>query len=319
VSSRGLLWLVATIFLLSGCAKPTASVPTPTRTREQAIPQDARKITPETDIYPPKLHSNEWRAPVPLPRAINTAGGEDSGFILPDGNTLYVWFTPDVSVPAEKQLFDGVTGIYIARQVNGKWGEPQRVVLQDAGKLALDGCEFAQDNIIWFCSAREGFTGINLFTAEFKNGKWTNWRYAGDTLNKKYQAGEMHITADGSEMYFHSARAGGKGQSDIWLTRLANGEWQPPENVEAVNSIETDGWPFVTVDGKELWFTRIFQGSPAIYRSKKLNTKWSAPELILSQFAGEPSVDTAGNIYFTHHFFKDSKMLEADIYVAYRK
>jgi len=41
--------------------------------------------------------------------------------------------------------------------------------------------------------------------------------------------------------------------------------------------------------------------------------------LILSQFAGEPSLDREGNIYFVHHYFEDGKMIEADIYVAYRK
>jgi hypothetical protein len=41
--------------------------------------------------------------------------------------------------------------------------------------------------------------------------------------------------------------------------------------------------------------------------------------LIISQFAGESSVDNEGNIYFTHHFYKDGVMLEADYYVAYRK
>jgi hypothetical protein len=65
--------------------------------------------------------------------------------------------------------------------------------------------------ILWFASAREGYTGVNLFTAEFKNGKWTNWQYVGDKLMKDYQVGEMHITADGNELYFHFSRAGGKG------------------------------------------------------------------------------------------------------------
>ena len=39
----------------------------------------------------------------------------------------------------------------------------------------------------------------------------------------------------------------------------------------------------------------------------------------ISQFAGEASLDNKGNIYFTHHFYKDGVMLEADIYVAYKK
>jgi len=40
---------------------------------------------------------------------VNTSGGEDSPFLLPDSQTLYFFFTPDVSIPTEKQLFDGVT------------------------------------------------------------------------------------------------------------------------------------------------------------------------------------------------------------------
>jgi len=52
----------------------------------------------------------------------------------------------------------------------------------------------------------------------------------------------------------------------------------------------------------------------------KVNGDWSEPQLIISQFAGEPSLDMDGNIYFTHHFYNNtSQMVEADIYVAYRK
>jgi hypothetical protein len=293
---------------------------TPTRSRESAIPSDAVKMTPAMDLFPPVLHSSEWLEPVPVSSVINTAGAEDSPFILPDGSALYFFFTPDVRVPVEKQVLDGVTGIYVSRWVNGSWSAAERVVLQDAGKLALDGAEFVQDSVMWFASAREGYTGVNLFTAEFQNGKWSNWQYVGDKLMKEYQVGEMHITADGGEMYFHSPRAGGKGQLDIWVTRKVNGEWQLPENVEVVNSAENEGWPFVSEDGNELWFTRTYLGSPAVFRSLKVNGTWSEPELIVSRFAGEPTLDVNGNLYFVHHFYSNnSEMIEADIYVAYRK
>jgi hypothetical protein len=287
--------------------------------REDVIPADAVKVTPETDAYPPILHSDEWEEPVPLPRSINTAGAEDSAFVMPDGDILYVWSTPDVEVPPEKQLLDGVTGIYVSHRVGEGWGKAERIFLQDPGKLALDGAAFVQGNTIWFCSAREGFMGVNMFTAEFQDERWQNWRYTGDKLNKEYQIGELHITADGNELWFHSSRTGGKGQYDIWVSRKANGEWQEPENIDAVNTAENEGWPFVTQDGNELWFTRRYLGAPAIFRSRKVDGEWEEPELILSQFAAEPSLDNEGNIYFAHHFFKDDKMIEADIYVAYRK
>jgi len=302
--------------LLIGCTENGASV---TKAREEAIPKDATKITPDMDEHPPVLHSDEWETPAPADGKINTAGAEDSPFITPDGNTLYFFFTPDVRVPPEKQLLDGVTGIYVSRKSGGKWGEPTRILLQEPGKLALDGCAFVQENTMWFCSAREGYAGVQMFTAEFGDGKWQNWQYAGDKLNKEYGIGEMHISADGSELYFHSPRAGGKGQYDIWVAKKVNGEWQQPENIGAVNTPENEGWPFLTQDGRELWFTRIYLGSPAIFRSKRVNGSWSPPELILSSFAGEPTLDRDGNLYFVHHFFKNGKMMEADIYVAHKK
>ncbi|NYZ77283.1 hypothetical protein H0O02_03130, partial [Candidatus Micrarchaeota archaeon] len=53
--------------------------------REEAIPEDAVKITPETDKIPPELHSDEFEAPVPMSGPINTAGAEDGPFMMPDG------------------------------------------------------------------------------------------------------------------------------------------------------------------------------------------------------------------------------------------
>ena len=98
------------------------------------------------------------------------------------------------------------------------------------------------------------------------------------------------------------------------------GEWQTPENVAAVNTVADERWLYVTQDGKGLWFTGTYLGSPAICRSVKVNGAWGEPELIISQFAGEPSVDGDGNIYFVHHFYTaDSRMIEADIYTAQRK
>jgi hypothetical protein len=129
----------------------------------------------------------------------------------------------------------------------------------------------------------------------------------------------LHITSNGSAIYFHSDRDGGRGGLDIWVMEQMYGSWQEPVNVQAVNTVGDEGWPFITQDGTELWFTRTYLGSPAIYRSEQVNGTWQEPDLIVSQFAGEPSLDNLGNMYFTHHFYNASVMIEADIYVAYQK
>jgi hypothetical protein len=306
------------ILIIVSCNTNTTSTTVyPVKERNEAIPVSAVKITPDMDIYPPVLHSNEYEQPVPMPYPLNTAGAEDSGFMMPDGSTFYLWFTPDPNIAVEQQLMDGVTGIYVSHKVNGIWQEPERIMLQEPDKLALDGCVFVSGNTMWFASARTGYTGMNWFTAVYVDGAWTNIKEAG--FNPEYEVGELHISADGKELYFHSGKQGGKGQYDIWYCVNENGTWLSPQNLEIVNTPDNEGWPFLTRDGSELWFTRFYQGSPAIYSSKRLNGEWQEPVLIISRFAGEPSLDDEGNIYFTHHFFKDGKMLEADYYVARKK
>lgn len=307
--------------LVSGCIGSGTTIETEIFKRLDKIPPGNEKITPEEDMSPSILVNSDWEKPVPLSAAINSAGLEDSPFILPEGNELYFFFTPDAKAAPQKQVMDGVSGIYYSKNNNGEWTEPLRVLLQDKNKISLDGCQFISGDVMWFGSAREGnFRDIDIYTAELKNGIWTNWKNAGKLLNVEYEIGEFHITADGKEMYFHSDKNGSKGGLDIWVTSNKNGNWQTPQNLEEINSEEDEGWPFITNDKKELWFTRTYKGTPAIYRSKKLNDKkWSTPELILYQFAGEPSLDLYGNIYFVHHYFSNSIMLESDIYVSFLK
>ena len=134
---------------------------------------------------------------------------------------------------------------------------------------------------------------------------------------EEIQIGEVHLHHD--TLYFHSRRAGGKGAYDIWLTVRNGSTWSDPVNIEAVNTATDDAFPFVTTDGKELWFTRTYMGTGAIFRSKKVNGSWTEPELIVSQFAAEPTLDEAGNLYFSHAFYENNQMIEMDTYVARKK
>ena len=304
--------LVLFLVLISGCINNEL------KTRDEAIPDDAIKINPEMDLYPPILYSDDYYEPVPMSGPINTAGAEDSPFFpCCEEDVFYFFFTPDVSVPVEQQVTDGVTGIYMSRKIDGQWNEPERIVLQDPRKLALDGCTFVYDDIMWFCSARQGYTGMHWFTAEYINGEWTNWENA--DFAPSLDVGELHFVNNFTELYYHSSRPGGKGSMDIWYTQKVNGTWQEPVNVANVNSEDNEGFPYITPDGTELWFNKQYMGTPAVFKSIKVDGEWQNPELIISQFAGEPTLDNEGNIYFVHHFYNNSEMIEADIYVAYRK
>ncbi len=294
------------------------------RSRAESIPANVIKMTPANDKAPPQLapaFRDVWRDPVPLEGPINTAGAEDSPFITPNGDTFYFWFNGDEMKDVQEQANDPMTGIYWSKRVDGNWQEPQRLFLQYFDRIGFDGAETVQDNTLWFVSIREGnYKDMDFWIAELVNGRWVQWTNAGELLNRIYQIGELHVTADGNEIYFDSKGSGGKGQKDIWVTSRVNGVWQEPQNVESVNTDVDEGWPFISEDGNELWFTRLTPG-PTIYRSLKINGKWQTPELVVSTLAGEPTLDTAGNLYFVHHRWDDAlnRVTEADIYVCYRK
>jgi hypothetical protein len=251
---------------------------------------------------------------------INTAGAEDSPFFAPDGTGFYFVFVPDVSVPPHIQLRSGAAGIYYSEKTGSGWGEVKRVKLHKSPTDSLDGCPTVHDGKLWFCSVRGGnLREIDIYTADIDGEKASNIKNAGKRLNLEVYIGELHITSDGKEMYFHSEKPGGKGGMDIYVTRNVNDEWQDPEPVDALNTELNDGYPFVTEDKQEMWFTRTHNGTPGTFRSMWNGTGWGEPELIVERFAGEPNLDPQGNIYFVHHYYENGTMIEADIYVAYKK
>jgi hypothetical protein len=207
-----------------------------------------------------------------------------------------------------------VTGIYVSKKQDDNWSIPQRVWLCEPGTPVLDGCEFIDDNRMWFCSVREGYVDLHWFTAELVDGEWKNWILS--DFEPSYEVGELHIVGD--ELYFHSGRAG-QGGYDIWVSKMEDSKWGEPSSIDVVNSEFSEGWPWVSPDGTEMWFTRL-EGASNLYRTKRVEGEWMEPELMIKTLAGESSLDELGNVYFTHHFFNDEgKMLEADIYVAYKK
>ena len=316
---------VVIVFLLAVIAM-TANKPAEVIGQEDRlaiIPETAVKMSPATDLHTPVVHSSAWSQPVPLPGLVNTAGAEDSPFIVANGTWFFFFFTPDVKVPVEKQLIDGVTGIWWTRLVDGNWTSPEKIVLHD--DVSLDGAEFVLGDTMWFGSVRAGNLGeIDVYTARYVDGRWTDVANAGSQLNVDYDIGEFHITSDGSTMYFHSGNWSQGENMDIWETHKSGSSWTTPVRIQGVNTNADEGFPYITPNGNELWFTKysgLGYSGPAIFRSVKLpNGTWGAPEEIVSNFAGEPTLDAAGNIYFVHHYYSaTNEMIEADIYVCYKQ
>jgi hypothetical protein len=319
------LAVAGALFWLPGCTDtPSEPYCEDPPTRAEAIPADAVKMTPATDLRPPVIHSGEWDDPVPLPGPVNTAGVEDAPVVSRDGTTLYFFWTPDASVPAEEQVLDCVTGVWISMNRGRGWTEPERALLSD--DHALDGPLSEQDGTLWFASFRGGTYGDgDIYTATRTGSSWS-WQNAGSELNEDYDVGELYLTAHGDTMVFaRDAVYGGSGGYDLWESQRDAGGWSTPVNLGAgVNGSTDDGWPYLSPDGGELWFTSFASDmgypGPAIYRVTRTERGWGTPEEIVSGYVGDPAMDPEGNLYFTHHYVDAAaEIIETDIFVCYRR
>ncbi len=323
-TSNGAHTIIATAEVDGEQLEASVAIEVANLTRAETIPGDAVKMTPADDAHPPILEPTFaalFEDCVPLTGPVNSAGAEDSPYITADGQELYTFFTPDASIPPELQLVDGVTGIYRSVRAGSNWSEPERVWLNHHGDPSLDGCTTVFGDELWFCTARAGVErAIDIYVAHRDGEHWVDWASAGSRLNVELLVGELHIGDGGDSIYYHSERPGSVGDLDIWRTSRAGGEWGDAVNLTAVNSEHSDGWPWLSASGDEIWFT-TGPAAPEIWRAVKVAGDWQAPEKVVAPFAGEPTFDAGGNLYFTHHFWDDSSqsIIEADIYVCARK
>lgn len=119
MKGNGLIVLITIILVVAGCITSEPDGPG-TFTREEAIPENAKKMTSDDDLFPPVSHLDLWESPVIIGDPINTAGAEDSPYITPDGNELYFFFTPDVGRTPQQQVTDGVTGLWYSKKIDEK-------------------------------------------------------------------------------------------------------------------------------------------------------------------------------------------------------
>lgn len=89
------------------------------------------------------------------------------------------------------------------------------------------------------------------------------------------------FTRDGNTMYFTSERLGGKGKSDIWVSRKLNNIWTKPENIgDKINTSNQETTVFVTANEEYLFFSsdgHKGMGGYDVYVSKNIDGEWTVP------------------------------------------
>jgi len=144
--------------------------------------------------------NNEWGVPENLGPTINTASGEWSPFVSPDGSKLYF----------------SSNGIWVSEWDGSSWDTPAWLDTTVNWTMTERHASVTADNRILYFT-RIWFTYC-IWVSQWTGTGWGSSELLGPQINDPGGAGQSYITPDGSKLYFISARPGGVGSGDVWVS-----------------------------------------------------------------------------------------------------
>ncbi|UPL50685.1 OmpA family protein [Hymenobacter sublimis] len=125
----------------------------------------------------------------------------------------------------------------------------------------------------------------DIFYTEKTGGDWTAPKKLNSNVNSKAFESDAFITPDGLTIYFSTSKFSEEGTLDIYYaTRQPGGDWGPAKTLgNAVNTVYDDDSPYLSKDGKTLYFSsrgHNTMGGYDIFKSDwdSVGNKWGRPE-----------------------------------------
>jgi len=175
--------------------------------------------------------------------------------------------------------------VFIAKKIDNEWLDPIGIgslinspVNEGMAKLA------ANERYMYFaaCQREDSKGGCDIYKAKMENFRVTDVFPLEGELNSDNWDSQPSITCDGMTMYFSSAREGGYGGADIWVSYLRpNGSWSEAQNLgPEINTKGDEEAPFIAPDGATIYFAStglpgMGDGDIFIARRKKEGDKYT--------------------------------------------
>lgn len=182
---------------------------------------------------------------------ISTGDYERGGTFTPDAKTFY--FT--------KRAPNGYfSAICVSAFQNGKWGTPK--IASFSGQYYDQDPLVSPDGSMLFFTSRRPVNGrqredSDIWFVQRKSVGWSEPENLGSPVNSDANEGYASVTTDRT-LYFHSSRMGGKGNFDIYRSRLVDGKYTEPENLgDIINTAAAEAQPFIASDESYLVFLSV--------------------------------------------------------------
>lgn len=223
------------------------------------------RSTFQTIVYSKKTSKGEWS----LPEVASFAGeySDLEPVFSHDGNTLYFSSNRPLT-GSEAKDFD----MWKVIRTSGGWSKPENlgpIVNTEADEFYPS---VARNGNLYFTAAYKGGPGReDIYVSEFKSNQYQKPIALDTMVNSKLYEFNAFVDPDEQYILFTSyGRKDDSGGGDLYMaTKDAAGKWKPAQNLKELNSKQIDYCPFVSPDGKTLFFTSERHQLPVSFNSGK--------------------------------------------------
>ena len=176
--------------------------------------------------------------------------------ISPDGNKFL--FSSNRPRKVNGKPLDNLN-IWYMKRIQNRWSEPRCYGPTINTNYHDYYPSMARNGNLYFFSDRDGGRGEDdIYYSRFTNGKMTNAKNIGPSINTGLNEGDPFIAPDESFIIFCSRDCkGGFGNNDLYISfRKNDGSWTVAKNMGArINTVAEEVCPIVTHDDKYLFFS----------------------------------------------------------------
>lgn len=201
------------------------------------------------------LMDGRWSTPTALPFS-GVYRDLDPSF-SPNGTRLYF----SSGRPSEPSAADTVSGVdtwYVTRLSNG-WSAPVRLPEPVNGNDTDMYPSTTNRGVLYFDSFRSRPSRRFVYRAEPRpDGTLGEPQMLSTTINADSGASNLFVDAEERYVVFGALRPEGVGGMDLYVSHKTATGWTTPVNLgPGVNTSATEFCPFVSRDGRSLYFTRV--------------------------------------------------------------
>ena len=210
------------------------------------------------DIWFARWNGQQWSAPIHAGSHLNDRAYNAVAGISKGGDLLFLHGHYDPSGNVAR-----TQGISMSTKTGNEWSRPANISIPYfLNKSTMISGNVSDDGKVFVFSAEGyGTFGVDdIYVSLFADGKWSEPKNLGRTINTQFQEQSPSLSADGKTLYFSTNGLKGNGSFDVFsATRLDDSwtNWSSPVNLG----------PDINTTGRELYYREGLPGGYAFFTS----------------------------------------------------